>query len=63
MNHAELTSVMWRMADLVRVTSTRGTYLYVIPALTVLLRRLECLLARTTAKVLAPPSLISEPTY
>ncbi len=63
MNYAELTSVMWRMADLVRVASKRGTYLYVIRALTGLLRQLECLLARTKPKVLAPPPLISEPTY
>ena len=44
---------MWRVADLVRDTFKRGKYLYVILALIVVLRRLECVLARTKPKVLA----------
>ena len=46
-------SVMWRVADLVRDTFKRGNYLNVILELTVVLRRLECVLARTKPKVLA----------
>ena len=45
---------MWQVADLVRVAFKRGKYRYVILSLTVVLRRLECvLLARTKPKVLA----------
>ena len=53
MNHSEFTSVMWRVADLVRDTFKRGKYLDVILALKVVLRRPECVLARTKPKVLA----------
>ncbi len=55
---------MWRVADLVRDTFKRGKYLDVILGLTVVLRRLECvLLARTKPKVSSPTPLISMPTY
>ncbi|MDE2928708.1 MAG: hypothetical protein OXT71_20175 [Acidobacteriota bacterium] len=54
---------MWRMADLVRDTFKHGKYLDIILALTVVLGRSECVLARTKPKVLAVPPLISKPTY
>ena len=54
---------MWQVADLVRVAFKRGKYRYVILLLTVVLRRLECVLARTKPKVSSPTPLISMPTY
>ena len=63
MKHSEFMSVMWRVADLVRDTFKRGNYLNVILELTVVLRRLECVLARTKPKVSSPTPLISMPTY
>ena len=54
---------MWRMADLVRDTFKHGKYLDIILALTVVLRRSKCLLARLKPRVLAVPALISKPTY
>ena len=53
MNHSEFTSVMWQVADLVRDTFKRGKYLNVSLPLKVVLRRPECVLARTKPKVLA----------
>ncbi len=44
---------MWQVADLVRDTFKRGKYLNVSLPLKVVLRRPECVLARTKPKVLA----------
>ena len=54
---------MWRMADLVRDTFKHGKYLDINLALTVVLRRSECVLTCTKPKVLDVPPLISRPTY
>ena len=51
MNHSEITSFIWGMADLIRDTFKRGKYQDVILPLTVL-RRLDCVLAPTKPKVL-----------
>ena len=52
MNHGEIVSFLWGVADLIRDTFRRGRYQDVILPLTVL-RRLDCVLARTKQKVLA----------
>ena len=52
MNHSEIVSFLWGVADLIRDTFKRGKYQDVILPLTVL-RRLDCVLARTKEKVLA----------
>jgi type I restriction enzyme M protein len=52
MNHGEIVSFIWGVADLIRDTFKRGKYQDVILPLTVL-RRLDCVLAPTKAKVLA----------
>ncbi len=52
MNHSEITSFIWGVADLIRDTFKRGKYQDVILPLTVL-RRLDCVLAPTKEKVLA----------
>ena len=52
MNHNEITSFIWGVADLIRDTFKRGKYQDVILPLTVL-RRLDCVLAPTKPKVLA----------
>src|SRR6516164_585348 len=52
MNHSEIVSFLWGVADLIRDTFRRGRYQDVILPLTVL-RRLDCVLADTKAKVLA----------
>src|SRR5262245_15881461 len=52
MNHSEIVSFLWGVADLIRDTFRRGRYQDVILPLTVL-RRLDCVLAATKAKVLA----------
>jgi type I restriction enzyme M protein len=52
MNHAEIVSFLWGVADLIRDTFRRGRYQDVILPLTVL-RRLDCVLADTKDKVLA----------
>src|SRR5206468_12924656 len=52
MNHGEIVSFFWGVADLIRDTFKRGKYQDVILPLTVL-RRLDCVLAPTKAKVLA----------
>ncbi len=52
MNHSEIVSFLWGVADLIRDTFKRGKYQDVILPLTVL-RRLDCVLAPTKAKVLA----------
>lgn len=51
MNHSEITSFIWGVADLIRDTFNRGKYQDVILPLTVL-RRLDCVLAPTKADVL-----------
>src|SRR5262245_62676208 len=52
MNHGEIVSWIWGVADLIRDTFKRGKYQDVILPLTVL-RRLDCVLAKTKADVLA----------
>ena len=51
MNHSEIVSWLWGVADLIRDTFRRGHYQDVILPLTVL-RRLDCVLADTKEKVL-----------
>lgn len=52
MNHSEIVSFLWGVADLIRDTFKRGKYQDVILPLTVL-RRLDCVLEPTKQKVLA----------
>lgn len=52
MNHSEIVSLLWGVADLVRDTFKRGKYQDIILPLTVL-RRLDCVLADKKDKVLA----------
>lgn len=52
MNHSEIVSFIWGVADLIRDTFKRGKYQDVILPLTVL-RRVDCVLAPTKEKVLA----------
>src|SRR5256712_6808754 len=52
MNHSEIVSFIWGVADLIRDTFKRGKYQDVILPLTVL-RRLDCVLGPTKDKVLA----------
>jgi len=51
MNHSEIVSFIWGVADLIRDTLRRGHYQDVILPLTVL-RRIDCVLAPTKEKVL-----------
>lgn len=51
MNHGEIVSFCWAVADLIRDTFKRGKYQDVILPL-VVLRRLDCVLAPTKQKVL-----------
>ena len=51
MNHGEIVSLLWGVADLIRDTFKRGKYQDVILPLTVL-RRLDCVLAPTKERVL-----------
>ena len=51
MNHGEIVSFIWGVADLIRDTFKRGKYQDVILPITVL-RRLDCVLAPTKVKVL-----------
>lgn len=51
MNHSEIVSFIWGVADLIRDTFKRGKYQDVILPLTVL-RRIDCVLAPTKDKVL-----------
>ena len=51
MNHSEIVSFLWGVADLIRDSFKRGKYQDVILPLTVL-RRLDCVLAPTKDKVL-----------
>jgi len=52
MNHSQIVSFIWGVADLIRDTFKRGKYQDVILPLTVL-RRVDCVLAPTKEKVLA----------
>ena len=52
MNHSQIVSFIWGVADLIRDTFKRGKYQDVILPLTVL-RRLDCVLAPTRQEVLA----------
>ena len=54
MNHGEIVSFIWGVADLIRDTFKRGHYQDVILPLTVL-RRIDCVLADTKEKVLDTP--------
>jgi type I restriction enzyme M protein len=51
MNHSDIVSFLWSVADLIRDTFKRGKYQDVILPLTVL-RRLDCVLAPTKGRVL-----------
>ena len=51
MNHGEIVSFIWGVADLIRDTFRRGKYQDVILPLTVL-RRLDCVLAPSKDRVL-----------
>ena len=51
MNHSEIVSFLWGVADLIRDTFKRSKYQDVILPLTVL-RRLDCVLAETKPMVL-----------
>jgi len=51
LNHSEIVSFLWGVADLIRDTFKRGKYQDVILPLTVL-RRLDCVLAATKERVL-----------
>ena len=51
MNHSEIVSFLWGVADLIRDTFKRGKYQDVILPLTVL-RRIDCVLAPTRQEVL-----------
>ena len=51
MNHSEIVSFLWSVADLIRDTFKRGKYQDVILPLTVL-RRLDCVLAYSKERVL-----------
>jgi type I restriction enzyme M protein len=51
MNHSQITSFIWSVADLIRDTFKRGKYQDVILPLTVL-RRIDQVLEPTKAKVL-----------
>ncbi len=58
MNHSEIVSFLWGVADLIRDTFKRGKYQDIILPLTVL-RRLDCVLAGTKVKVLAKQGELS----
>ena len=59
MNHSEIVSFLWGVADLIRDSFKRGKYQDVILPLTVL-RRLDCVLAPTKEKVLARQAELRE---
>jgi len=59
MNHSEIVSFLWGVADLIRDTFKRGKYQDVILPLTVL-RRLDCVLADTKEAVLAKQAELKE---
>ena len=59
MNHGEIVSFLWGVADLIRDSFKRGKYQDVILPLTVL-RRLDCVLAPTKEEVLARQAELRE---
>jgi type I restriction enzyme M protein len=59
MNHSEIVNFLWGVADLIRDTFKRGKYQDVILPLTVL-RRLDCVLAKTKQQVLAKQAELRE---
>jgi len=59
LNHSEIVSFLWGVADLIRDTFRRGHYQDVILPLTVL-RRLDCVLADTKKKVLARQAALTK---
>jgi type I restriction enzyme M protein len=59
MNHSQIVAFIWSVADLIRDTFKRGKYQDVILPLTVL-RRLDCVLAPTKAKVLETDARLRE---
>ena len=59
MNHSEIVSFLWGVADLIRDTFKRGKYQDVILPLTVL-RRLDCVLAATKEAVLKRQAQLRE---
>ena len=59
MNHSEIVSFLWSVADLIRDSFKRGKYQDVILPLTVL-RRLDCVLAPTKEKVLQRQAELSK---
>ncbi|MCI0442666.1 type I restriction-modification system subunit M, partial [bacterium] len=59
MNHSEIVSFCWGVADLIRDTFKRGKYQDVILPL-IVLRRLDCVLAPTKEKVLKRRAELSE---
>ena len=58
MNHSQIVSFIWGVADLIRDTFKRGKYQDVILPLTVL-RRLDCVLAPTKGESSSKPSASS----
>jgi len=59
LNHSQIVSFIWGVADLIRDTFKRGKYQDVILPLTVL-RRLDCVLAPTKSKVLETVGRLKE---
>ena len=59
MNHSEIVSFLWGVADLIRDSFKRGKYQDVILPLTVL-RRLDCVLAQTKDKVLKRQAVLRQ---
>ena len=59
MNHSEIVSFLWSVADLIRDTFKRGKYQDVILPLTVL-RRLDCVLSPSKQKVLAKQAQLKD---
>src|SRR5882757_4074077 len=59
MNHSEIVSFLWGVADLIRDTFKRGKYQDVILPLTVL-RRLDCVLSPSKQKVLAKQAQLKD---
>ena len=59
MNHSEIVSFIWGVADLIRDTFKRGKYQDVILPLTVL-RRLDCVLAPTKENVLQRQAVLQD---
>jgi type I restriction enzyme M protein len=58
-NHSEIVSFIWGVADLIRDTFKRGKYQDIILPLTVL-RRLDCVLAPTKPRVLETQAKLSD---